>query len=60
LRLALIDFDLAIDLDPNFSDSYIDRAIVLHRMGDFMRALEDVARAKRIDDSKGKHALSAQ
>jgi len=28
LPLALIDFDLAIKLDPNFSDAYIDRAIV--------------------------------
>lgn len=66
LWLALIDFDIAIDLDPNLTDTYIDRAIVLHRMGDSKRALEDVARAKRIDDSRqgksgeGKRALSAQ
>ena len=61
LRLALIDFDLAIDLDPDFSDCYIDRAIVLDRMGDLKRAFEDVARAKRIDDSrKDKQALSAR
>jgi len=60
LRLALIDFDLAIDLDPDFSDCYIDRAIVLDRMGDLKRAFEDIARAKRIDDSrKDKQALSA-
>src|SRR5689334_3546436 len=65
--LALIDFDLAIDLDPNFSDCYVDRAIVHHRMGNLDRALEDVARAKRIDDAKrigdsrqGQHALSAR
>jgi curved DNA-binding protein CbpA len=52
LSLALIDFDLAINLDPNSSDAYIDRAIVFHRMGDMKRALADVAQAKRIDDLK--------
>jgi Flp pilus assembly protein TadD len=52
LALALVDFDLAINLDPNFSDAYIDRAIVFHRMGDLKRAFADVAQAKRIDDLK--------
>jgi tetratricopeptide (TPR) repeat protein len=52
LPLALIDFDLAIDCDPNFSDAYIDRAIVFRRMGDLKRAFADVAQAKRIDDLK--------
>ena len=50
--LALVDFDLAINLDPHFPDTYIDRAIVFHRMGDMKRALADVAQAKRIDDLK--------
>ena len=50
LPLALIDFDLAIELDPNFSDAYIDRAIVFRRLGDLKRAFADVAQAKRIDD----------
>lgn len=50
--LALVDFDLAIDLDPNFSDAYIDRAIVFRRMGDLKHALADIAQAKRIDDLK--------
>jgi curved DNA-binding protein CbpA len=54
LPLALIDFDLAIQLDPNFSDAYIDRAIVFRRMGDLKRAFTDVAQAKRIDDLKPK------
>ena len=52
LPLALIDFDLAINLDPDFADAYIDRAIVLRRMGDMKRALADVAQAKRIDELK--------
>jgi curved DNA-binding protein CbpA len=51
LSLALIDFDLAINLEPNLSDAYIDRAIVFHRMGDLKHAFADVAQAKRIDDS---------
>jgi curved DNA-binding protein CbpA len=50
LYLALTDFDLAIDLNPHFSDAYIDRSIVFYRMGDFKRAFADIARAKRIDD----------
>lgn len=50
LSLALIDFDRAIDLDPAFSDAYIDRAIVFRKMGDLKRALADIAEAKRIDD----------
>jgi len=54
LPLALIDFDLAIKLDPNFSDAYIDRAIIFRRMGDLKRAFADVAQAKRIDDLKPK------
>jgi curved DNA-binding protein CbpA len=50
ISLALVDFDLAIDLDPHFSDAYIDRAIVFYRMGAFNRAFDDIAQAKRIDD----------
>jgi len=52
LPLALTDFDLAIELDPNFFDAYIDRAVVFRRMGDMKRAFADVAQAKRIDDLK--------
>ena len=50
LYLALANFDLAIDLDPGLSDSYIDRGIVFRRLGDLKRALSDVAEAKRIED----------
>jgi tetratricopeptide (TPR) repeat protein len=52
LTLALVDFDLAIGLDPNLPDTYVDRAIVFRRMGDMKRALADIAEAKRIDDLK--------
>ena len=48
LHLALVNFDLAIQFDPSSSDAYIDRAIVLYRMGDRKRAFADVAQAKRI------------
>ena len=50
--LALVDFDLAINLDPDFPDTYIDRAIVFRRMGEMKRAMADIAKAKRIDDLK--------
>ena len=52
LYIALANFDLAIDMDPGLSDSYINRGIVFHRLGDLKRAFTDVAEAKRIDDLK--------
>ena len=52
LYLALIKLDLAISLDPKSSDAYVDRGIVLHRLGDMKRARADIAKAKQIDDSK--------
>jgi tetratricopeptide (TPR) repeat protein len=52
LALALVDFDMAIDLDPDFSDAYIDRAIVFRRMGNLTHAFADITEAKRIDDLK--------
>ena len=57
IYLALVDFDLAIHLDPRFSDAYVDRGIVFYRMGDVKRALADVAQAKRIDDVNQSQAL---
>jgi tetratricopeptide (TPR) repeat protein len=51
LVIALANFDLAIDMDPGLSDSYINRGIVFRRMGDLKRALADVAEAKRIENS---------
>jgi tetratricopeptide (TPR) repeat protein len=50
LVIALANFDLAIDLDPGLSDSYINRGIVFRRLGDLKRALSDVAEAKRIEN----------
>jgi curved DNA-binding protein CbpA len=50
--LALIDFDLALNLDPNSSDTYVNRAIVFRRMGDLKRAFADVNQARRIDEDK--------
>jgi len=52
LALALVDLDLAVELDPNFSDAYIDRAIVFHRMGDLKRAFADITEARRVDAQK--------
>lgn len=49
LYIALVNFDLAINLDPNSPESYIDRGIVFHRLGDLKRAFADVAEAKRIE-----------
>lgn len=49
LYIALVNFDLAINLDPNLPESYIDRGIVFHRLGDLKRAFSDVTEAKRIE-----------
>jgi hypothetical protein len=51
LYFALVYFNLAISCDPVSSESYIDRAIVFHRLGDLKRAFADVAQAKQIDGS---------
>ena len=48
-KLALADFNHAIALNPTFMIAYIDRGIVLHRMGKLDRALADMARARQID-----------
>ena len=55
--LALANFGVAIDLDPGLPDSYIDRGIVFHRLGDLKRALSDVAEAKRIEDLNRKRSV---
>jgi curved DNA-binding protein CbpA len=59
LYLALVDFDLAISLEPTTSDNYINRAIVYHRIGDMKHAFADVSQAKRLDNSHRGKALPA-
>lgn len=49
LAIALVNFDLAIEHDPACADCYVDRGIVLNRMGDQKRAFADVSEARRID-----------
>jgi tetratricopeptide (TPR) repeat protein len=49
--MAIADFDLAIRLDPNLEDVYIDRGIVLYRLHQSDRAFADVAQAIRIENS---------
>jgi tetratricopeptide (TPR) repeat protein len=56
LHLAIANFGVAIDLDPGSPDSYVDRGIVFHRLGDLKRALSDVAEAKRLDDLNRKQS----
>jgi curved DNA-binding protein CbpA len=61
LVIALANFDLAIDMDPGLSDSYINRGIVFRRLGDLKRALADVAEAKRIENlNRNKSPLGAR
>jgi ribosomal protein S21 len=58
LVIALANFDLAIDMDPGLSDSYINRGIVFRRMGDMKRVLSDVAEAKRIENLNRNNSIS--
>ena len=58
LYIALANFDLAIQQDPTCSDCYVDRGIVLHRMGDLKGAFSDVAEARRIDASNRKKTFT--
>jgi len=51
LPLALVYFDRAIQLDPSFEGAYIDRSIVLYRLGALDFAFDDVARARGIENS---------
>ena len=51
LALALADFDLAIRLDPGFEHAYIDRGIILYRLGVPNLAFDDVTRARSIGNS---------
>ena len=61
LYIALANFDLAIEKDPNSSDFYVNRGIVFHRLGDQKRAFSDVAEAKRLDDlNRSKSASGAR
>jgi tetratricopeptide (TPR) repeat protein len=52
VALAIADFNLAIRLDPNFKNAYIDRGIAFYRIRKFNRAFADVAHARRIENSR--------
>jgi tetratricopeptide (TPR) repeat protein len=51
LALALVNFDRAIRLDPSFEVAYIDRSIILYRLGAVDAAFDDVAQARSIENS---------
>jgi len=52
VALALVDFDLAIRLDPNFEGAYIDRGITLYRMRELNLAFDDIGHALQIKNSR--------
>lgn len=56
LGVALVNYDLAIELDTACSDCYVDRGIVLHRMGNLQAAFADVAEARRIEARNRMHS----
>ena len=46
---AMEDFRIAIALDPKNSNYFVDRAMALHRIGDWDRAFEDLDHAIAVD-----------
>lgn len=56
LGVALVNLDLAIQQDMSCSDCYVDRGIVLHRMGHLQAAFADVAEARRIEARNRTHS----
>ena len=50
-RLAIQDYDKAIDLNPNFLDAYNNRGNTYFDLGEHRRAIEDFDRAIEIDPS---------
>ncbi len=59
LNGAIADLDQAIQLDPSFSASYIDRGIVFYRLRKFDRAFADITRAKRIEKESRPKSMPA-
>jgi len=51
LAAAIADFDLAIELNPNLKDAYINQGVAWYRVGSFNRAFDDIAQAARIENS---------
>ena len=51
LPAAIADFDLAIELEPNLEDAYINQGVAWYRVGSFNRAFDDIAQAVRIENS---------
>jgi tetratricopeptide (TPR) repeat protein len=41
LEEALADFDAVVEMDPNYSEYYLDRATIRRRLGDFDGAMAD-------------------
>jgi hypothetical protein len=58
VALAIADFNMAIQLDPNFKNAYIDRSIAFYRIHNLHRAFADIARAIRIEKRPPKPAQS--
>ena len=57
LPRALVNFDLAIQLDPGLSEAYVDRGIVFYRIRQFDRAFADIAAAKRIESAAASKSI---
>jgi len=45
----------AIRSNPSLAENYYKRAIILHKMGDSQKALEDINRADRLKQNTGKY-----
>ena len=54
-RLAIQEYDRAIELDPNYVDAYVFRGYSYERLGFELRAIEDFDKAIELDSN---HAVA--
>ena len=46
---ALLEFNLAIESDPEYAEAYYGRELIYHKMGELERAIADYDRAIELD-----------
>ncbi len=55
---ALQELDRAIEIDPTYGSSYLERAVVMAELGNFDRAISDAALAARFSRSETEQQLA--
>ena len=53
-RLAIQEYDKAIELNPNFPDAYVSRGFAYDYLGEIHRAIEDYDKAIELDSNRAR------